>query len=198
MNDRKRIAVDNCRPVCLLIASLVIILCASCAKDEEELYFTGSSLVEKWDVRKYFPTRITYNLGLSGSGIAYLESQKGTFQGKTVVVISGGNDVLFIKDLDEYADRYVRALHDLQATQIYLFAIFPRLAFETDGYEKVRRLNALIKNRISKPMAGVVYIDLFDCMLKDGRLNENFFYDGVHLNSWGYDLISEKLNEVLL
>lgn len=194
----KRIVVDYCHLIGLLILFSTTFLYVSCTKPEEELYFTGSSMIEKWDVRKYFPTQITYNCGLSGSGIAYLESQKGMFQNVTVVVISGGNDVSSIDNLDEYADRYVQVLNDLGANHIYLFAILPRLAFEADGYGKVRSLNAKIKDRIGKQPVEVTYIDLFDRMLKDGKLNENYFYDGVHLNSWGYDLISGELNKVLL
>ena len=173
-------------------------LSVSCAEEEETLYFTGSSLVEKWDVRKYFPTRITYNMGLSGSGIEYIESQGSMFQGESVVVITGGNDLASINDLDEYADRYLQVLCNMQANHIYLFSILPRLAFEDDGYKKVRMLNAKIKERINSQMDRIIYIDIFERMLKDGNLNENMFYDGTHLNNWGYTLISEELNKVLL
>lgn len=187
------------RNINLFIISFVIVsLSASCTEEEETLYFTGSSLVEKWDVRKYFPTRLTYNMGLSGSGIEYIESQGSMFRGETVVVISGGNDLVSVNDLDEYADRYLQVFRNMQAKRIYLFAILPRLAFEDDGYKKVRMLNAKIKGRINRQTDGIVYIDIFDHMLKDERLNENMFYDGTHLNNWGYDFISEELNKMLL
>lgn len=191
-------AADVQRLIGIWVASFVIVLfSASCTDEEEALYFTGSSLVEKWDVRKYFPTRITYNMGLSGSGIAYIESQGSMFQDEAVVVITGGNDLPSINDLDEYANRYLQALHNMQAKRIYLFAILPRLVFEEDNYEKVCAVNAKIKGLIHGQVDGIIYIDLFDRMLKDGKLNEDLFYDGVHLNSWGYNLISEELNRML-
>lgn len=191
-------AADVQRLIGICVASFVIVFFSvSCAEEEEALYFTGSSLVEKWDVRKYFPTRMTYNMGLSGSGIAYIESQGSMFRDEAVVVITGGNDLPSINDLDEYANRYLQALHNMQAKRIYLFAILPRLVFEEDNYEKVRAVNAKIKGLIHGQTDDILYIDLFDRMLEDGKLNEELFYDGVHLNSWGYDLISEELNRVL-
>lgn len=189
---------DFQRLIGIWITSFVIaVFSVSCAEEEEVLYFTGSSLVEKWDVRKYFPTRITYNMGLSGSGIAYIETQGSMFQDEAVVVITGGNDIASINDLDEYVDRYLQTLRNMQAKRIYLFSILPRLAFEEDNYEKVRALNAKIRRQVQGQVDGIVYIDLFERLLKDGKLNENLFYDGVHLNSWGYDLISGELNRVL-
>lgn len=191
-------ATDVQRQIGIWVVSFVLVFFSvSCTEEEETLYFTGSSLAEKWDVRKYFPTRITYNMGLSGSGIAYIESQGSMFRDEAVVVITGGNDIASINDLDEYADRYLQTLRDMQAKRIYLFSILPRLVFEKDNFEKVRSVNAKIKGLIHGQADGIIYIDLFDCMLKDGKLNENLFYDGVHLNSWGYGLISEELNKVL-
>lgn len=167
----------------------------SCDKaDDNPLYFTGSSLVEKWDVRKYFPTRITYNKGLSGSGLFYIESQGLIFEGEEVVIISGGNDVGGITDLQVYADHYVEVLQKMEAKRVYLFAILPRLAFEQDGYAKVRKLNSMIAQRIAS-LPEVTYIDLFDKLIEDGQLDEQYFYDGTHLNSWGYDLISDVLKD---
>lgn len=119
------------------------------------------------------------------------------FQDEAVVVITGGNDIASINDLDEYVDRYLQTLRNMQAKRIYLFSILPRLAFEEDNYEKVRALNAKIRRQVQGQVDGIVYIDLFERLLKDGKLNENLFYDGVHLNSWGYDLISGELNRVL-
>ncbi len=52
--------------------------------------FTGSSLVEKWDVRRFFPTKVTYNAGLSGAGIDYVESQGKAVQGRKCCVDNRG------------------------------------------------------------------------------------------------------------
>ena len=188
--------VVNCGILPTFVIFLSIVF-TSCNKDEDVLYFTGSSLVEKWDVRKYFPTYMTYNVGLSGSGVAYLESQRDMFRGENVVIISGGNDVLSIDDLDAYVNRYVTAIHNLQAKRIYLFAIFPRLAFETKKKKKVRALNEKIKVSVDEMMHNVFYIDMFNRFIINGKLNENLFYDGTHLNSWGYDLVSEELKKIL-
>lgn len=150
-------------------------------------------MVEKWDVRRFFPTKVTYNAGLSGAGIDYVESQGKQFKGENVVLIIGGNDVVSVNDTEAYVERYLRMLQNMEAKRIYLYSILPRLAFESDGYEKVRLLNKKIREGVTERLDNVVYIDVFDLFLEGGRLNEQYFYDGTHLNEWGYALISGEL-----
>lgn len=179
---------------------LLPILSFSCSNgnNDRPLYFIGSSLVKHWDVRRYFPNRMTYNIGLSGSGIDYIELQNDRFKNEDVVIISGGNDIHSIIDVDSYAKHYVEVLQNMNANHIYLFAIFPRTAFEVDQYKKVRTLNKKIKEYIDGiGLTYITYLDLFEQLLINGRLNENLFYDGIHLNSQGYDFISKALNDVL-
>ena len=53
----------------------------SCDKDEDaSVTFIGDSLIEKWDVRFYFPTMIVRNDGVGGSGIDYIHSKAGTLK----------------------------------------------------------------------------------------------------------------------
>lgn len=183
----------------LLLAVILPLAFSACSSDTDEaVFFTGSSLVEKWDVRRFFPTKVTYNAGLSGAGIDYVESQGKQFKGENVVLIIGGNDVVSVNDTEAYVERYLRMLQNMEAKRIYLYSILPRLAFESDGYEKVRLLNKKIREGVTERLDNVVYIDVFDLFLEGGRLNEQYFYDGTHLNEWGYALISGELKKVLL
>ena len=190
---------ESCSIGVLLLAVILPLAFSACSSDTDEaVFFTGSSLVEKWDVRRFFPTKVTYNAGLSGAGIDYVESQGKQFKGENVVLIIGGNDVVSVDDTEAYVERYLRMLQNMEAKRIYLYTILPRLAFESDGYEKVRLLNKKIREGVTERLDNVVYIDVFDLFLEGGRLNEQYFYDGTHLNEWGYALISGELKKVLL
>ena len=163
---------ESCSIGVLLLAVILPLAFSACSSDTDEaVFFTGSSLVEKWDVRRFFPTKVTYNAGLSGAGIDYVESQGKQFKGENVVLIIGGNDVVSVDDTEAYVERYLRMLQNMEAKRIYLYSILPRLAFESDGYEKVRLLNKKIREGVTERLDNVVYIDVFDLFLEGGRLN---------------------------
>ena len=182
------------------IAALFLLLIEACLSDddEEDLAFIGDSLVARWDLQEYFPSRHTGNYGVSGSGIAHIEDYKGYFVDKDVVVIIGTNDLEHVKsDEAEYAERYVDAVLQLGAEKIYLFSIFPR-SFENDADSinyKVARINGLIKERIDS--TSVHYIDVFDDLSKGDSIDMQYSYDGLHLSTYGYELISSRLKELL-
>lgn len=183
-----------------LFVFVLLLLIEACSFDDDEqnLAFIGDSLVARWDLQEYFPSRHTENFGVSGSGIAHIEDYKGYFAESDVVVIIGTNDLSHIKsDEDQYADRYVDAVLQLGADKIYLFSIFPR-SFENDPDSinyKVSRINNLIKKRINS--TSIRYIDVFDELSKGDSIDMQYSYDGLHLSTYGYELISSRLKELL-
>jgi len=182
------------------IFSFCLAFVVACSFDYEErsLAFIGDSLVAIWDLQEYFPSYKTENYGVSGSGIAHIEDYRGCFAGKDVAVIIGTNDLKRIKsNEDEYATRYVDAVLQLGAENVYLYSIFPR-SFKNDPdsiNHKVARINSLIKKRIDS--TSVRYIDVFEELSKDDSIDMQYSYDGLHLNIYGYELISSRLKELL-
>ena len=53
-------------------------------------------------------------------------------------------------------------------------------------------LNALIKSR-SNEYGNVVYIDAYSSMKKDGNINPQYSYDGLHMSPYGYEILSQLL-----
>ena len=166
--------------------------------EEENLAFIGDSIVARWDLQEYFPSYKTENYGVSGSGIAHIEDFQGYFAGKDVVVLIGTNDLRRLKsDESEYAARYVDAVLQLGAENTFLFSIFPR-SFKNDPDSinyKIARVNNQIKSKIDS--TNVHYIDVFDDLLKGDSINMQYSYDGLHLSTYGYELISSRLKELL-
>ena len=167
--------------------------------DERTTAFIGDSLVARWDLQEYFPSRKTENFGLSGSGISHIEEYRGFFNGKDVVVIIGTNDLARLgkSKEPEYAARYVSAISQLNAENVYLYSIFPRsFANDPDSINhKIARINTLIKGKIASD--NIHYIDVFESLSKGDSIDMQYSYDGLHLSPYGYELDSSRLKELL-
>lgn len=178
-----------------LLTAMMAILTA-CANDfnTQEMYFIGDSLVARWDLQQSFPFWVTHNDGVSGAGIEYIESRNGAYKDKSVVVLIGTNDISGLKEeeLDDYCERHVNAIVGLQADRTYLISIPPRqFTYDRNGLNDfIKKANSAIKERI-KSMSDVRYIDVYDAMSRHGTINMEYSYDGLHLNIYGYEVVTK-------
>lgn len=184
---------------CTLVTFLLLL--NSCLSDVENqsVVFLGDSLVARWDIAKYFPSLNFENKGKSGSHIDYIEQYKKRFVDRDVVIIIGTNDISKIDSCNaaSYAKRYVSAVKDLGANRILLFSIFPRnfAGDKKNVNEIIKSLNSLIQFELDSPE--IIYLNVFDELLDEGMLNMQYSNDGLHLNSYGYEIIAHKLKSVL-
>lgn len=178
-----------------LFVSMAYALVACTNDDDVFLTFIGDSLVARWDLQEYFPSSLTENRGVSGSGISYIESCAGQLENHDIVVLVGTNDCSMMKrDMEGYADRYVKAVSALGGRRVYLFSILPRSSVELNSV--IRQMNQLIKQRVTD-IPGIVYLDAYNYMLREDVLDVNLSSDGVHVNNYGYDILSKLLNKAL-
>lgn len=173
---------------------------AGCADEPDtELNFVGDSLVEFWDVGRSCPTLNFKNYGHAGAGIAYLGELGDRMTGKDVVLLIGTNDAwsLVLDGVEDYADRYITAVNGLKARKIYLFSVLPR-TLDTDVArlrEAIAEFNRLLCSRLGEFGSEMVYVDVYDRFLWDdaGNINPALSPDGIHLNSYGYEILTEEL-----
>ena len=171
---------------------LLLLPFLSCSTDEETLYFVGDSLIHNWDVDACFPTRVTENHGIIGSGIedwknttAYLE--------KDVVILIGTNDLRKDMDVDAYTDKYMDIIEHLRAKRIYLFSLLPREeSIYYDINATIVEVNKSIQQKV-KSYPQIIYLDVHDLFVKDGVLNMEYSFDGLHINDLGYEILTKKL-----
>lgn len=181
----------------LTINLLIISSCSTL--DFQELYFLGSSSIERWDVQFYFPNYITYNEGKSGAKIDYIEKFAGKYRKKTVILYIGTNDINYhIKGhVDELTDRFINAYNGLEAKRIYLYSLFPNNNIENNDQieqnDLIDEINDSIRNKVSKRCPQIIYLDVHDKLTYKGKLNMQYSYDGLHLNNEGYEIISQYL-----
>ncbi len=172
----------------------------SCGDEPDtEVFFVGDSLVEFWDAGRSFPTLRFRNLGRAGAGIAYLGELGDRVAGREVVLLIGTNDAwqMVSDGVEDYADRYIAAARGLKAGKIYLFSVLPRtLATDTEELrEAIPLFNSVIRGRLEEFGCEVVYIDVYDKM-RDGDsfgIQPALSPDGIHLNSYGYEILTEEL-----
>jgi len=183
------------------LMTLIGLLFAGCNDELDErttLHFIGDSLVARWDLQGSFSSLATYNHGLSGSGISYIERLAGSMSGKNVVVITGTNDNRMMTDdiqRREYASRYIAAIEALGAAHIYLYEVLPR-DFDGDRADINNDISAF-NSEIRDMLRGsdhITYLTAYDDFIgNDGKIIVEYYSDRLHLSPQGYERLSQKL-----
>lgn len=185
-----------------LLLLLIIMVVNACSKTNNEtaVTFIGDSLIARWDVEHFFPVYEISNMGLSGSGIEWIEVNRDRFGEESVIALTGTNDLkkLDNTDLESYATRYVKAMIGLNAKRLIVVSILPRNC-ESDAHDinrVISELNQMIADGFKEEKT-VFYCDVYAEFLKNGSLNMNLSYDGIHLNQYGYEILTKKIKNFL-
>lgn len=164
------------------------------------LDFIGDSIIARWDIDEYFPTWQLYNYGVSGAGIDYIEGNAGRFVGKQVVVVIGTNDINYMAPnrIEKYTERYMTAIKGLGASRVFLYSLHPRnfSSDRSDVNTDVANFNDHIRAKVSE-VPSIVYIDVYSDFLYEGEPNPRLYYDRLHLNPYGYEILVSALNKAL-
>lgn len=178
-----------------ILATGAFVACDSTLSDST-INFVGDSIIARWDINQDFPSYCVYNYGVGGSGIELLESYAHKFSGQDVVVISGTNDnhLLTEEKRENYAQRYISTILSLTNSNIYLFSLLPREfnGDRTSINDDIQAFNAIIQDNV-KDIDRVIYIDIYSEFIKSGKINYAYFSDGLHPNSIGYEILTQKL-----
>lgn len=110
-----------------------------------------------------------------------------------IFLMAGINDLYAEKSVDEIVDRYGEILRNISAetpeTEVYVQSVLPLnysmyFAGEKIKNETIQELNSELLKLSGDSNA--TYIDLYPLFEKDGQLNEEFTFDGIHLTGKGY------------
>ena len=174
---------------------------------EPVLNFLGDSIIDCWsNLNECFPEYDCYNYGWSGKGIDTFLGRvdKSSLKNTECVVEIGTNDmhkIISAGEVDSYIEHYIDVLESLNAKRIYLLSLLPR-NHKKDGSIDFNsyypEINKKIQKRVAERMNNVIYIPLYDLFLKDGKINGDYTYDGLHPNAKGYEVIAKTIREYLI
>ena len=185
------------RKLLFFLISFLLFSCDGDTYGDATLYFIGDSQVANWDVEASFPNRITKNLGKNGAKIGYLKSVKIYDNDATVIIELGTNDLGEYYDADasdKYFTEYSKAIESIVGKRILLIEVLP-----TDDIDKNRNIvmfNALLEKKY-KGNDKIKVVKVYDTMSRDGLIREDLTREGLHLNDYGYRILTDKIQKAL-
>ena len=169
-------------------------------EEKPKFAFVGNSHMAFWALDIYFPQWECLNYGAPGEGLAYVESFTVDTSDCQVIIQFGSNDIDRLNDenVDDYVERYVKAVLSVASLKTYLFCIFPRNDYD-DYSTAVNQFIRMLNRKIYEKLQGtdIIYLDVFDRLLLDGRLNPDLTIDDLHLNGKGYSILAETVKQTV-
>lgn len=164
----------------------------------------GNSLTERGYWSEYFQKERVLNRGIGGdciSGMIHRIDPIVEGQPRAIFIMGGANDLIFSKISDaKLLEQYERLLDIIARrsprTKVYVQSLLP--LNESMNQKQFGGKNARIVsfNKSLREMAarrGLVYIDIWSAIQRDGILPEEMTFDGVHLKADGYRIWIEQI-----
>jgi len=165
----------------------------------------GSSTLRLWkNFDEDFENFNTLNLGFGGSQISNMidnfEVLFKEISPKTIILYCGGNDLAVGLDPEKIFKKLIVLIKMIKEKFKKIKIINIQLKPSLERISKMDKIN-LLNKRISdhfKRRKNLIQLECFDDIMINGDIDETFFLrDGLHLNSKGYELISQKLKHLL-
>lgn len=173
------------------------------------ILFVGDSLVEHFEVtdRLHYEGYQLVNIGYGGYTTSNLIENLpgiGWTRPEIIFLLIGTNDFCFIGDepqaIFERIERIVEILRsEAPEAKIIVSSLLPVNEEMGRNFIEPRTNRSIdfINEQISK-MKDIIYFNINPLLKgKDGMLVPEYTEEGLHITKKGYDVISEKLNEVL-
>lgn len=185
----------------------------SCHKEPldryKHLYFFGDSHINRWNTDFYFPLKQTSNLGISGFTVEetfskVLEKRIEDIEDNSIVIITGINNLLsnpFSAEVDAILESYDKIIDycDQKDITLYICSIFSiaESVSSTNVNQLVRKTNVSLEQKCLI-RDNCIFIGVDDILQNsDQNLSNSYTLDGIHLNNYGYEILSSELRERL-
>ena len=178
-------------------------------KIAENLVFLGDSITDFYDLDKYYPDHNVVNSGINGNVsqdiLNDMYNRVYKFNPSKVFLLIGTNQLM--NDDDEKIVNDIKTIltkiNEVRPqTEIYVESIYPvnkdldELMVKTRENNRIVSLNKKIK-KMTKEFKNTQYINIYDDLLKDDKLNSDYSDDGLHLNDNGYKVVTNIIKKYL-
>lgn len=183
-------------------------------KIDENIVFFGDSMIEIYDIEKFFPKNNVINSGISGNKtedlIERIDKDVYIYNPSMVMILIGINDLNNEIDENDICLNIQKIISGIKANRpnatIYVQSIYPinKDIIEENNYnyannfnnDNIKELNNKIKEICKE--SNVNYINVYDKLLdKEGNLKRTYTKEGLHLNNLGYIKVSSILEEYI-
>lgn len=171
-----------------------------------ETFFIGDSITEGYDLYRMYNDNTIVNMGIGGdftSGVLMRLDLVKEHKPKKVFLMIGINDILKNVPMDVIQKRYGeiidRIRHDSPETKLFVQSNLPTLNMggtaETNQavLDKVNLLNSFVQLRCQEK--GATFLELYHHFIRDGQLNPDYTYDGLHISEAGYQEWTRLIQE---
>ncbi|PKL00883.1 MAG: hypothetical protein CVV56_03500 [Tenericutes bacterium HGW-Tenericutes-1] len=169
-----------------------------------QIVFLGDSLTDGFDLNAYFSSDLViYNRGIGGDktdGVfARLESNVLAIEPSIIVLLIGINDIHGGRSLEAIEKNYRKILDKIQEElpecDVYIESLYPTntmiYSHFTDYWDDILLFNTTLQTLALE--YNYVYMDVYTELLDGEELNRSFTFDGLHLNSDGYHIVSDVI-----
>lgn len=170
--------------------------------------FTGDSMIEFFNLEKYFAAYEMINRGVAGATTKtfkkHMRDIVGRLNPSSIYVSIGSNDLVLLnkKPIDVYSnvlDFMIQLRYHFPSIDFHYISMTPVLNEDHKLYKKtyvagrtnedILLVNTLLEAHFEK--VGIGFINVYDDLVDDsGFLNEAYTADGIHLNDKGYQIYS--------
>lgn len=177
---------------------------------DDNFVFVGDSIFEGYDLGQYYENMPVVNSGISGHKTSDILNDMNNriyrYNPSKVIILIGTNDYSSIT-VDDTVKNIEKIIDGIKSNrpyaEIYVQSVYPVNSNINEGVTVDERNNKdinTINDGIKKICADkkVTYMNIFKMLAdEEGNLNEDYTYDGLHLNKNGYKVVTAETMKLL-
>lgn len=176
---------------------------------DDNYLFVGDSITARYDLDKYFKDMPVINSGVSGNKTKDILNDMNEriykYNPSKVFLLIGTNDYSSLSNSDTVKNigKIIDGIKDnREYAEVYVQSIYPvnkdisESSVSDRNNEDITEMNKEIKKLCKEK--SVNYINMYDLLVdEEGNLDENYTKDGLHLDSDGYEVVTEEIMKIL-